>query len=262
MKRRGKLRKNTNDSWKQVNLRERKVNPKANTWPSTKGSFTAGDTKDESLPSSPSPPPDMEPATETDISAKPAPSGSMDWLKVVLNPIDTSGVSGEPNQTNVGPSSQADQEPVEVNPLSAVLEFLSNSPQAKRPRPEDEEADNERRYKSPKLTSFSQADLDDTADQLVQISILCSTDPNPDRVTLLQWQRLLEDLPAALAFRASGNDPEEHIAFRAALDNHELSMNWGNLDSFADLRIKIAGKLEFELRLVAPELDPRGGFVV
>lgn len=94
--------------------------------------------------------------------------------------------------------------------------------------------------------------------------MVCSGNSNPGRATLHQLHDLLKDLPTPLNKLEDVHDSEDFIAFRAAVNRHELAGNWGyHLDGFADLKCKVGGKLLVGMRVAAvPKSDRFGNFVV
>lgn len=260
-RRRSNAQKTVNRGAKQVNLKELKVKSISKTFSPTKGSFAAKSIKDESLKCSPLP--DLETKIKTHISAHPESPSHTKPLQPNMNQRDISRTLALPNTTNAAPSSQVDQEPASTNTMSKFVDATNKPSQSKRPRSSHEEPDNDRPRKNLRSTYFSQVEIDTTAELLINLSVLCSENRNPDRATLQQLHDLLKDLPAPLNNKAYVTDPEEFIAFRAALNRHELAANWGHLDSFVDLKCEVSGKLQFEPRLAeGPKPDGFGNFVV
>lgn len=263
MRRRSNVQKTVNNGTKKVILKESQVKPVSESKSPTRGSSTAKSTKDESPKSSPLP--TFKSKIKRPISAQPESSSHTKSLQPNIVHRDKSETPALPNTTNAAPSSQVDQKPTSANIVPNTVDAAANkSSQPKRPRPSDREPDDNRPHKNLKSTYFSQDEIDATAELLINILMVCSGNSNPDRATLHQLHDLLKDLPAPLNKLEYVDDSEEFIAFRAAVNRHELAGNWGyHMDCFADLKCKVGGKLLVELRLAeVPKPDRFGNFVV
>lgn len=99
---------------------------------------------------------------------------------------------------------------------------------------------------SPVSISFPSNDVNFTAHLLMQISMICSDHRRPSEFILFELRELLKCLPVHLTTQGRRDNPKESAKFRSALNEHEASCNWDDLDSFEYLKNTVDSMIAFE----------------